>query len=637
VPSHGTPQLFASIAAGAIDATFSPDGKSLLAACTDGHIRWWGVDGQLKWVSRGAHEGPARAVAVTPQLIVSGGEDGAIRLWGLDGTPLGEVVKAHDGPVMSVAISPRGELASLGGDEIVRLWKPTGTAAPGQRPKFDSTDLYRPERRNYPEGFGALLRMDTSWGWDHSVGFSPRGDVVAAVLFDRSLRFWNADGTARAVVANPHQQRHVRSLSFSPRGDRLATGGWDSTARLWNLDGSPLRGSINAHLNTVFSVAFSADGTRLATVGHANANFDSVVKIWKADGSRELELPPGHEDRVITVAVADEAPLVAASYEGGVVRLWNLDGSPRGGPLVGHQGFVQALAFAPQKDLLASAGSDGTVRLWDLEGKPQGQPLPAGKGDRIFSKIDLAFSPRGDVLALGTAPFELFDRTRRLWERPMRPADWVRDLAFSPRGDFIVTGSALGDIQVWNVDGSTRVGPLTQRTEYISAVAMAPDGDYFAAVIGASPIITLFNLDGTPRGAPLDAHFGAIRVLAFSPAGRLASGGDDGTLRLWTLPSGEVQTVDVGLPITELGFRGDVLWVRTDESVRFYAQSGTLLATMLLRRESALTYTPDGWYAGSGQGHVLLFDASGLPLPAGAATAHESPTRVVQAIGGPTS
>src|SRR5262245_31900413 len=77
VPAGATPQLFASIPASAIDATFSPDGKSVVTVSTDGYVRWWETDGTLKWVSQGKHEGPARTVAIDSDIIVSGGEDGA--------------------------------------------------------------------------------------------------------------------------------------------------------------------------------------------------------------------------------------------------------------------------------------------------------------------------------------------------------------------------------------------------------------------------------------------------------------------------------------------------------------------------------------------------------------------------------
>ena len=623
----GKPQLFASINAGAINAGFSRDGKFLATVGLDGRVRWWSVDGRLLWVSKGGHSAPARAVAVSSSFIASGGEDGTIRLWTLDGSPLGEPISAHQGSVVSLDISIHGDVASVGEDDAVRLWKRIDSGVTPGPPTFEAKVLYQPGGSPYSDHFIGLTRMDTSWGWDRAIAFSPRGDIVAAALLDDSVRLWNIDGTSRIVMSAPHPQRHVRVVSFSPTGDTFATGGFDGMIRQWNLDGSPHGAPINAHERVVFSAAFTSRGDRLATTG-----YDNIIRIWKTDGSRLAELPPGHPDRMVTIAFATHEPLLATADDKGGVRLWNFDGTPRGVPLVGHKGLVNALTFSPKDGLIASGGQDQTVRFWNLNGAPRGRAQLAGP--RLASVV---FSPGGDALAVGTAPFQLFAENKRLWQQEMRSADRVQCISFSPRGDFIVTGSVLGDYQVWNADGSPRIPALKQKWEWITAVAVAPDGDYFAGVDGGSghPIFGLFNLDGSPRGEPLEGHLGAIASLAFSPSGQLVSGGEDGVVRLWTLPSRQVDTIDLGLSINQLGFWRNVLWVRANgDSVLFFDKSRRLLATTLLRRNSILTFTPDGWVTSSSEPtrFVRVFSEAGEVLPEAQTVRRVSPQKVLDAL-----
>jgi WD40 repeat protein len=406
----------------------------------------------------------------------------------------------------------------------------------------------------------------------------------------------------------------------------VASGGFDSTLRLWSLDGAPRHPPLEAHYNNVFSVAFSCDGSRIATAG-----WDDAVRIWKG-GAREVELPRADEERITTVAVAAGAPVLAAAYESGGVQLWNLDASPHGAPLaVGSSGIVHALTFS-REDVLASGSNHGAIRLWNLDGRPRDGSIMFDSSALLYSKVTLAFSPDGKALAVGATPFQLWNQSKLLWKQPLRRADSISSIAFSPRGELIVTGSALGDIQVWNSDGSSRAGPVKQRWEHVSALALAPAADYVAAAIGIDPTIALVNIDGSPRGA-LAGHFGQVRALAFSPTGRLVSGGDDGIVRFWTLPSGDVETIDVGLPINQLGFRGDELWVRANgETVLFYAPNRMLLATLLLRRDAALVYTAGGWYAGSDRFAVRLYDAAGAALGAAQAGRHMAPERVLQEL-----
>jgi WD40 repeat protein len=622
------PQLFASIDAGAIDAAFSADGQSIATVGVDGHVRWWSTDGRLKWISKGNHASPARAIAIGPNFLASGSEDGELRLWGTDGSPMGEPMHAHQASVVSLAISPHGDLASVGADDTVYLWVHDDHAtAPGPssaQPKV----LYRPQNTPFSDHYIGLVRHDPSWGWDHSIAFSPHGDIVVAALLDDSVRLWSVDGTSGAVIPDAHPTRHVRAVSFSPTGDGFATAGFDGMIRHWNVDGSPQGDAIIGHSQPAFSVAFTPSGDQMATAG-----FDNAVRIWNtADGKRVAEFPRGHTDRVLTVALATHEPAVAVATDTGDARIWNLDGTPRSVPLVGHRGPVVVLAFSPKDDLVASGGHDGTVRLWALDGSPRSEALAVGP-----DLASIVFSPQGETWAAGTAPFQMWANDRRLWQQPMLPGDRMRCIGFTPRGDAIVTGSALGVLQVWNRNGSPRISPLKQKWEWIAALAVAPDGDYFAAADGAvsGQFFSLFNMDGSPRGEPLTGHWGAIQALAFTPTGQLVAGGDDGVVRLWTFPSRQVQTIDIGLGIDQLGLWRKALWVRAnDDTIFFYDQSHTLVATTLLRRNAILTFTPDGWVSGTDQPtrFVRMFRDNGQALSEAEAGHHVSAERVLDAL-----
>ena len=77
------------------------------------------------------------------------------------------------------------------------------------------------------------------------------------------------------------------SVAFSPDGTRLATAGADHTARLWDVQtGQPLL-ECKGHTDSVYGVTFSPDGMWLAT-----ASLDRTARLWDA---RPLPLPPDEE------------------------------------------------------------------------------------------------------------------------------------------------------------------------------------------------------------------------------------------------------------------------------------------------------------------------------------------------------
>ncbi len=72
----------------------------------------------------------------------------------------------------------------------------------------------------------------------------------------------------------PHGNR-VLGLAFSREGTRLATACGDNTIRLWDVANRKEVCELRGHEAYVHAVAFSPDGTRLAS-----ASGDFTVRIW---------------------------------------------------------------------------------------------------------------------------------------------------------------------------------------------------------------------------------------------------------------------------------------------------------------------------------------------------------------------
>jgi WD40 repeat protein len=70
----------------------------------------------------------------------------------------------------------------------------------------------------------------------------------------------------------------------------------------------------------VWGVAFSPDGTRLAT-----ASSDTTARIWDASSGQELLTLRGHADRVTGMAFSPDGKRLATASKDGTVQIYALD------------------------------------------------------------------------------------------------------------------------------------------------------------------------------------------------------------------------------------------------------------------------------------------------------------------------
>jgi hypothetical protein len=269
-----------------------------------------------------------------------------------------------------------------------------------------------------------LLQFALTELWDH--------DAAGGVITEETYRGMGAelpDGTARLWDVATHRQiggpltisdSTVDSVAFSPDGTILATGSDDGTARLWNVAthrqiGGPLTIPGTSGLDSaVYSVAFSPDGRILAT-----GSGGGIARLWDVATHRQIGGPltdPGSTvyNTVYSVAFSPDGTILATGSDDGTARLWNVATHRQtGDPLTipgtpEKNSAVFSVAFSPDGTILATGSDDGAARLWDVATRLSiGDPLPNPAGP-VWS---VAFSRDGRTLATGSA-----DGTARLWD-----------------------------------------------------------------------------------------------------------------------------------------------------------------------------------------------------------------------------
>ena len=81
---------------------------------------------------------------------------------------------------------------------------------------------------------------------------------------DKTVKIWNA---ATGQVENTLQGHSdsVRSVAFSSDGSRIVSGSADETVKIWNAATGEVENTLQGHSGFVRSVAFSSDGSRIVS------------------------------------------------------------------------------------------------------------------------------------------------------------------------------------------------------------------------------------------------------------------------------------------------------------------------------------------------------------------------------------
>jgi len=494
---------------------FSPDGARLVTTSGDKTAKVWDAGTGKELLTFSGHGEWVWDVAFSPdgKRVATCGWDGFVRIWDASsGNELLTLPVEGGEDMRGVAFSPDGTRVAVASDGIypIKIWD----ASTGE--VLLSTNLGRSHTRDFP--------LD--------IAFSPYGNLAATAGGDEpNAKVWDPI-TGEVLYTLSGHTSGISGVAFSPDGTRLATASWDGAARVWDI--TPAKESLfiprdltaeRQDNDLTFDVRYSPDGRRILT----DYPEEDAAKLWDAISGKEVLTFAGHAD---FLDYSPDGRMVAAS-NGDIINVWDAKTGKQLVTLFGHTDLIKSIDFSADGNRLASASWDGTVRIWDLA---SGKALFTLQEPGLYF-FSVAYSPdakrivAGDGFGLGI-----------VWDATTGEKSYslsfdiltIFGAAFSPDGKRLALANRFGTIRIWNAVTGNELLTLRGNNSRVNAVTFSPDGkliatasdDGTARVWDATTGVNLLTL-------PVDSRAGGV---SFSPDGKRLAVGTVSGVYVFVLP-----------------------------------------------------------------------------------------------------
>ncbi|MBL8898930.1 MAG: protein kinase [Planctomycetes bacterium] len=315
-------------------ARIDPSGARVYASSSRGVLHLWdlGSPPSFRQYGRRTRPGPYRSLGLAwqpqlEQLWVSTRE--GVQRWSSDGTLQGATIARASIP----APSSDGRVLAFASDQHVELVEVDSGASLGEIPMASLQLAWHPNAPHlvtvgdYELGLwdtAGPTRCLRTWRTEERCGpvsFAPDGlalwQLIGGELVERGLSTDASEPERKAHFTVPAELLGASALGIRSQDGVIALGTQSGAIQLFDLRVRAFTERLSGHGTQVTDLAWSPDGTRLASVAH-----DRTLRLWDVDGGALL-LTLQAAEALMKVRWSTNGDALAALSEQGRILVWD--------------------------------------------------------------------------------------------------------------------------------------------------------------------------------------------------------------------------------------------------------------------------------------------------------------------------
>ncbi|XP_059537886.1 apoptotic protease-activating factor 1 isoform X2 [Myotis daubentonii] len=439
---------------------------------------------------------------------------------------------------------------------------------------------------------------NTMFGHTNSVNhcrFSPDDKFLASCSADGTLKLWDVKSANERKSINVKQfflsseepqediEVIVKCCSWSSDGSKIMVAAKNKIF-LWNVDSCLKVADCRGHLSWVHCVMFSPDGSSFLT-----SSDDQTIRLWETKKVCENSAIVLKQE--IDVVFQENEVMVLAVDN---IRRLQLINGKTGQIDYLTEAQISCCCLSPHLQYVAFGGHDGTIKILELLNNRLFQSRNGHKN----TVRHIQFTADGKTLISSSD-----DSTIQVWNWQSEEyfflqahQETVKDFRLL-KNSRLLSWSFDGTVKVWNITTGRIEKDFACHQDTVLSCDVSPDATKFSST-SADNTAKIWSFELLSPLHELKGHKGCVRCSAFSvDSTLLATGDDNGEIRIWNVSSGVLLHLCAPISIEE-GAATHGGWVTdlcfSPDSKMLVSAGGYLKWWNVITGESSQTFYTNG-------------------------------------------